>query len=112
MNFTLEITASPALLEVLQSLAASFANHGAVAGPASFKAPESVTTMTAPVDLPVQETDRPPLSLEQLRALTIEKSRSGSNDAVRQLLSGFNIAKLTDLPVSDYAAFYQQLSAL
>ena len=112
MNFTLEISASPALLEVLQSLAASFANRGAVAKSATTKAPEPVTTKTDPVDLPVQETELPALSLEQLRALTIEKSRSGSNDAVRQLLSGFNVAKLTDLPVSDYAAFYQQLSAL
>ena len=112
MNFTLEISASPALLEVLQSLAASFAYRGAVAEPATTKAPEPVTIMTDPVNLPVQETELPALSLEQLRALTIEKSRSGSNDAVRQLLYGFNVAKLTDLPVSDYDAYYQQLSVI
>jgi len=112
MNFTLEISASPALLEVLQSLAASFANRGAVAESATTKAPVPATTKTDPVDLPVQETELPALSLEQLRALTIEKSRSGSNDAVRQLLASYNVAKLTDLPVSDYAAFYQQISAL
>jgi hypothetical protein len=112
MNFTLEISASPALLEVLQSLAASFAKPGAVAESATTKAPVPATTKAAQTDLPVQETELPALSLEQLRALTIEKSRSGSNDAVRQLLTGFNVAKLTDLPVSDYAAFYQQISAL
>ena len=112
MNFTLEISASPALLEVLQSLAASFANPGAVAEPATAKTPVPATTKADPVNLPVQETELPALSLEQLRALTIEKSRSGSNDAVRQLLASFNVAKLTDLPVSDYAAFYQQISAL
>ena len=112
MNFTLEISASPALLEVLQSLAASFANRGAIAETAPTKAPEPALTKAAPVNLPVQETELPALSLEQLRALTIEKSRSGSNDAVRQLLASFNVAKLTDLPVSDYAAFYQQISAL
>ena len=112
MNFTLEISASPALLEVLQSLAASFANRGAVAESATTKASEPALTKAAPLDLPVQETELPALSLEQLRALTIEKSRSGSNDAVRQLLASFNVVKLTDLPVSDYAAFYQQISAL
>jgi hypothetical protein len=112
MNFTLEISASPALLEVLQSLATSFANPGIVAKSATAEAPVPVSTKADPINLPVQETDRPALSLEQLRALTIEKSRSGSNDAVRQLLSGFNVAKLTDLPVSDYVAFHQQLSAL
>mgnify|MGYP000939324414 CR=1 FL=1 len=112
MNFTLEISASPALLEVLQSLAASFANRGAVAEIAPTKAREPALTKAAPVNLPVQETELPALSLEQLRALTIEKSRSGSNDVVRQLLASYNVAKLTDLPVSDYAAFYQQISAL
>ena len=112
MNFTLEISASPALLEVLQSLAASIANRGAVVEPATTKAPEPDSIKAAPVILPVQETELPALSLEQLRALTIEKSRSGSTDAVRQLLASYNVAKLTDLPVSDYAAFYQQISAL
>ena len=83
-----------------------------VAGSATTKTPVPVSTKADPVNLPVQETELPALSLEQLRALTIEKSRSGSNDAVRQLLAGFSVAKLTDLPVSDYAAFYQQISAL
>ena len=112
MNFTLEISASPALLAVLQSLAATLANQASVAKPATTKAPVTAATQAAPVDLPVHETELPALSLEQLRALTIEKSRSGSNDAVRQLLASYNVAKLTDLPFSDYAAFYQQISAL
>jgi hypothetical protein len=112
MNFTLEISASPALLAVLQSLASTLANQASVAKHATIEAPVPVSTIPDPVDLPVQETELPALSLEQLRALTIEKSRSGSNDAVRQLLASYNVAKLTDLPVSDYAAFYQQISAL
>jgi len=46
MNFTLEISASPALLEVLQSLAASFANHSVVSESATTKVPDPVTTKT------------------------------------------------------------------
>jgi hypothetical protein len=111
MNFTLEISASPALLHVLQSLAASLASQVSVAESAPTEAPLPANTISdqAPPALNVEHST---LSLEQLRSLTIGKSRSGSNDAVRQLLSDFKVAKLTDLPVSSYAAFYQQLSAL
>ena len=112
MNFTLEISASPALLEVLQSLAAAFTNRGAVAEPLKAEAPVRVSAKADPVNLPIQGTESPAFTLEQLRELVIEKSRSGSNDAVRQLLSGFNVAKLTDLPITNYEVFHQQLSAL
>ena len=108
MNFTLEISASPALLQVLQSLAAALANP--LAEPAAPSVPVSI--VSDPVALPVQHAEPPAHTLVQLREILIEKSRTGSFDAVRQLLSSFNVGKLTDLPVSDYNAFYTKLSAL
>ena len=108
MNFTLEISASPALLEVLQSLAATLANP--LAEPAAPSVPVSI--VSDPVVLPVQETERSALTIEHIRAITIEKSRAGSKEAVRQLISAFNISRLTDLPVSDFADFHRQLIAL
>ena len=108
MNFTLEISASPALLQVLQSLAATLANPHAE--PAA--SPVPVSTTSDPAVLPVQETERPALTIEQIRAITIEKSRAGSKEAVRQLISAFNISRLTDLPASDFADFHRQLIAL
>ena len=108
MNFTLEISASPALLQVLQSLAAALANP--LAEPAAPPVPAS--TKAEPAIIPVQETEPPALTIEQIRAITIEKSRAGSKEAVRQLISAFNISRLTDLPESDFADFHRQLIAI
>lgn len=138
MNITLELTASPSLLEALRMLA-GFANPVASFEPTAraINAPETtqtskkaveksqeaaeaersthettrvVETTTAEVTETTASTTK--LTVEQVRAATSAKAKAGKRAEVKELLSKYDADSVTTMNASDYEAFYAELEAL
>lgn len=134
MNITLELTASPSLLEALKLLASVFTNpsNGIISMPGINQAvsllPEVPGIIEAPQtvidDRSVNETDRrevgasattttqTDLTVEQVRAATQAKAKSGKRSEVKALLSKYGTDSVTNMDAANYAAFYAELEAL
>lgn len=134
MNITLELTASPSLLEAFKLLASVFTNpsNGIISMPGINQAvsllPEVPGIIEAPQtvidDRSVNETDRrevgasattttqTDLTVEQVRAATQAKAKSGKRSEVKALLSKYGTDSVTNMDAANYAAFYAELEAL
>lgn len=134
MNITLELTASPTLLEALKLLA-GFANPVASFVPVEkvISAPEAAQTQKKTVEESRKTTDdrsanettrevttattetttvQTDLTVEQVRAATSAKAKSGKRAEVKALLSKYGTDSVTNLDAAHYAAFYTELEAL
>lgn len=52
------------------------------------------------------------LTLEYVRSKVAEKANEGKKVEIRQLLTDFEVAKVTELPAERYAEFLQKLSEI
>lgn len=136
MNITLELTASPSLLEALRMLA-GFANPVASFEPTAraIIAPEATQiqkkvvekSQAAAEERAANETTRPAaavaaataeagvqteLTVEQVRAATSAKAKSGKRAEVKELLAKYGAESVTNMDASNYAAFYAEIEAL
>lgn len=124
MEFKLTIGAEPELLKALQNIAAAFSGSTTSPKKTKEKAETVVTTTTtnghteetatAPVveqtaENTVIETD---ITIEMIRAITVEKSKAGHREAVKKALSSFKVDKVGELPESEYAAYYEKVKAI
>lgn len=138
MTITLELTASPSLLEAVRMLA-GFANPVASFEPAvrAINAPETTQTSkkaveksqeAAEAERSARETTQvaetttatvtettastTKLTVEQVRAATSAKAKAGKRAEVKELLSKYDADSVTTMNASDYEAFYAELEAL
>lgn len=59
-----------------------------------------------------QEPEEKPLTLEEVRAVLAEKSRSGHTEEVRELLAKHGAEKLSEIDPSEYAALLAEAEVL
>ncbi len=130
MNFTIELTASPTLLEAINVLVAALTGQSA-SKPIPVKEATKKTKAIAPVATPVEETtsateettsateetetateEAPMFTLEQVRAAAQAKSQSGKREEVRALVTEFGAANLPSLDPSNFNEFMSKLEAL
>jgi predicted lipid-binding transport protein (Tim44 family) len=137
MNFTLTITISPELMEAVKILAGSLKAQPIVAAAPSEPTPAVTTTRTrktqpAAVETKPEETvtkteetvtkveetvtkteeTTEVVTVEKVRAAVQEKAQSGKRDQVKQLLTKFDVARVTDLPEAKYSKFLEEVNAL
>lgn len=138
MNITLELTASPSLLEAFKLLASVFTNpsNGIISMPGINQAASLLPEVPGIIEAPqtvidarsVNETDRrevgasattttatttqTDLTVEQVRAATQAKAKSGKRSEVKALLSKYGTDSVTNMDAANYAAFYAELEAL
>lgn len=127
MNFTIELTASQALLEALRMLASAFG--GVLPASLGEKTEKTVKPETAvpspgaktvPDDAPSkavapcgEATEEPgPVTLEFLRAAVQEKAQSGKREALRSLLGEFEVRNVSSLDPNDYEEFLKKMENL
>ena len=73
---------------------------------------QQATAETAPVaNKPAPDAPKPP-TLVELRAFVAERSTPQTRPRIRALLAGHGVAKLTDLPESDYLDLMREVEAL
>ncbi len=74
---------------------------------------ESLTALNEePILTPKAENQAPTYSLEDVRAVLAEISRSGKREAVQQLLREFGVQKLSELDSARYPALLQAAEAI
>lgn len=136
MTFTVELTASPALLEGIKLLASAFVNPLTPANVNSVKhavkpAVAPAATAASTTDAPAiedeakrqaQEIDRSnatasasatTLTIEELRAVTAQKSKGeGKKNEVKALLREFDTKNVSDMDPKYYTEYYAKVSAL
>lgn len=124
MNFTLTITASPELLEAISLLTGAMGTRPApVNEPVTPVAPTRTrrSSNPAPVEVAEQQTvstepeveiTETVVTVETVRAAVQVKAQSGKRDAVKTLLTKFEVARVTDLPEAKYASFLKEVEAL
>jgi hypothetical protein len=125
MNFTIELTASPALLEAINNLTLAFqGNPTKVANNVTVEEKKN-TRRTTKVDLPpVTQTETnapdtaadnepvPVPTIEIIRAAVREKGMSGKKDEAKALLTQFGVERVPDLPETVRAEFLSKVEAL
>lgn len=139
MTFTVELTASPALLEGIKLLASAFVNPLTPTNenPIPVRIPITSKKSVTPAETPVasadsvttdeerrqeQEEDRTnttasapatTLTVEELRAVTAQKSKGeGKKNEVKALLREFDTKNVSDMDPKYYAEYYAKVSAL
>ena len=71
-----------------------------------------------PIEEPVKDefkeanTSDEPVTIETVRAAVQEKAAGGKRDAVKALLTKYNVARVTDLVEADYSAFLKEVTAI
>ena len=126
MNFTLTITASPELLEAISLLTGAMGTRPAPvnepvtpvtptrtrkgANPAPVEAKEE-TAQESPAEPPTETTETV-VTVETVRAAVQVKAQNGKRDAVKTLLTEFEVTRVTDLPETKYASFLKAVEAL
>lgn len=109
------------LADSLQAVADAVADNGtAEAELTTTKEPEKVGKVgkaaknTAKKDARAakQETEEKPLTLEEVRAVLAEKSRSGHTEEVRALLNKHGADKLSEIDPAEYAALLAEAEVL
>ena len=125
MNFTLTITASPELLEAISLLTGAMGTKPApVAESVTPVAPTRTRKTTTPAPVPETKEEANPepesaleptetvVTVETVRAAVQVKAQSGKRDAVKSLLTKFEVARVTDLPENKFASFLKEVEAL
>ena len=110
------------LADSLQAVADAVADNGAAeAELTTTKEPEkagrsgkAAAKNTAKKDTKVakQEPEEKPLTLEEVRAVLAEKSRSGHTEEVRELLNKHGADKLSEIDPAEYAALLAEAEVL
>lgn len=110
------------LADSLQAVADAVADNGAAeAELTTTKEPEkagrsgkTAAKNTAKKDKPAakQEPEEKPLTLEEVRAVLAEKSRSGHTEEVRELLAKHGAGKLSEIDPAEYAALLAEAEVL
>ena len=110
MNFTIEVTASPALLEAINNLTRAFCGNGAVqtttlppAVVTNVRSRKRNTITTAAAAIP---------SIEQIRAAVREKCMAEKKEEAKALLDRFGVERIHDLPEEVRAEFLAKVEAL
>ena len=116
MEITITLNASPELLNVLQAIAQGLSAEKA---PKKTKVKDEITSAPTPVleSVPKAAETVAPASTEeitdvQVRAATMEKVSAGKRDAVKTLLTKFEVAKVSDLKKEQYADFLTELKTI
>ena len=85
---------------------------GQTVEPEQLTEPQQTAAETAPVaDSPAPAAPKPP-TLVELRAFVAARSTPQTRPKIRALLAGHGVAKLTDLPESDYLDLMREVEAL
>ena len=109
------------LADSLQAVADAVADNGAAeAEMTATKGPEKAgktgkaAKNTAKKDAKAakQEPEEKPLTLEEVRAVLAEKSRSGHTEEVRELLAKHGADKLSEIDPAEYAALLAEAEVL
>lgn len=74
--------------------------------------PEDVSPSDAGLPSQTDQTTAVGVDEQSIKDLTLEMSRSGHRDAIREKLSGFGVKKITDLKGDDATAYYDWLLTL
>lgn len=110
------------LADSLQAVADAVADNGAAEAELTTtkepekagKAGKAVTKNTAKKDMKAakQEPEEKPLTLEEVRTVLAEKSRSGHTEEVRALLNKHCADKLSEIDPAEYAALLAEAEVL
>ena len=108
------------LADSLQAVADAVADNGAAeAELTTTKEPEKAgkagkpaAKNTAKKPAAKQEPEEKPLTLEEVRAVLAEKSRSGHTEEVRELLAKHGADKLSEIDPAEYAALLAEAEVL
>ncbi|WP_298030849.1 rRNA biogenesis protein rrp5 [uncultured Dysosmobacter sp.] len=109
------------LADSLQAVADAVENNDAAAELTATKEPEkagkngkAAAKNTAKKDTKAakQEPEEKPLTLEEVRAVLAEKSRSGHTEEVRELLAKHGADKLSEIDPAEYAALLAEAEVL
>ena len=90
------------MMEALESMLKQFSNAAKS---------DTTTTETQPQEEPPKPQPKA-LTLEEVRAVLVEKSRSGHTDAVREILGKYGVSKLSDVDPQNYAAILADAETL
>lgn len=113
MTIQIELTASPSLLEAVQLLQKALIGGPLASIPPIIAASEGKLIPSPEQNVPEEMGDTPgTLSIETLRAEAQKKSKEGSRDAVKALLTEFGAKNITTLDTKRYQDFYLRLKAL
>lgn len=124
MNFTIELTAAPSLLEAVKILATALTGQQQPVNAISVKETSTKKTkaLTTPAtqveevaETAIEETaaeEAPMFTLEQVRAAAQAKSQSGKREEVRALVTELGAASLPNLAPSKFNDFMSKLEAL
>lgn len=80
--------------------------------PVSEKDKQPVTTAAEPDVVPWEEDDKPTPTLEEIRALLADKSRSGHSAEVKALISKYGADKLSEVDPSKYPQMFKEAEAI
>lgn len=103
------------LADSLQAVADAVANNGAAeAELTATKEPEKAGRggKAAAKNTAKQEPEEKPLTLEEVRAVLAEKSRSGHTEEVRELLAKHGADKLSEIDPAEYAVLLAEAEVL
>jgi len=127
MDITIKIEA-PALEDAIHALAVAIAGNielllegtGSRAATVSVEMPvsdrpeikEETTASIADDTAASEEKPASITTIDQVRALFVSKNSAGNRDKLKQILSDFNVKKVTDLQEKDFAAVIARLEDL
>lgn len=127
MDITIKIEA-PALVDAINALAVAIAGNielllegtGSRAATVSVEMPvsdrpeikEETTASIADDTAASEEKSATTITIDQVRALFVEKNSAGNRDKLKQILSDFKVKKVTDLQEKDFAAVIARLEGL
>ena len=109
------------LADSLQAVADAVADNGTVEEMTATKEPEKAAktgktaaknTVKKDTKAAKQEPEEKPLTLEEVRAVLAEKSRSGHTEEVRELLNKHGADKLSEIDPAEYAALLAEAEVL
>lgn len=83
----------------------------AISEAANWLAQQFSNTNESPVEV-VNEPEKPALTLEQVRAVLAEKSRTGHTAAIRALLQKYGASKLSGIDPKHYESLLQEAEVL
>ena len=75
-----------------------------IAASGELEAMFSAPTVTEPEPVPQAEAESPTVTIDEVRAVLLEKRRAGHRDEIKALLANYNANKLTEVRAEDYAA--------
>lgn len=67
---------------------------------------------TVSAEEPVSQKEKKPVTIEQVRAVLAAKSQAGKQAAVKDLITKYGAAKLTEIPPAKYAELLKEAEEL